>query len=311
LQGQGPSTRLLLGKALRIPIEHGVSSFLGRKWRVTEAHDRTNEASHPAAILSDGIYAVFVKVVDNPRAWDELTTEMNGLRLLTERTGVLTPAAIGLKRIGEQVLLILEAVEMVERQEHHWREIGQALARLHQAKSDRFGLQTHSYWGSLVLDNTQHADWVEFYRSRRLQPRLKAAIDSGNLPREFVSPIERVSARLEELCGPAVEPSLLHGDAHYNNILTTAKGPVFIDPAVYYGHPEVELAYIDLFELAFAPYFPPVPEAFFQGYREVRPIDDGFSQRRDLWRIPAWLALVELDGPRHIPSLQKALQRYQ
>lgn len=77
---------------------------------------------------------------------------------------------------------------------------------------------------------------------------------------------------------------------------------MLIDPSAYYGHPEMELAYID--------FFAPAEDAFFAGYREVAPIDPGFAQRRDLWRIPAWLAMVQVDGAQHLERLSAALRSY-
>ena len=90
--------------------------------------------------------------------------------------------------------------------------------------------------------------------------------------------------------------------AHQNNFLSTAKGPVLIDPAVYYGHSEMDLAYVD--------FFAPVSDEFVQGYQEITPLDPGFSERRDFWRIPAWLAMVEVDGPQHVARLRIALCNY-
>lgn len=299
-----------MADAVRSPMEVHISEQLGRPWRIAQAVDRTDEASHPAAVLSDGIYPVFVKLVENERAWDEVQREVDGLRLLTGRSGVLTPAVVGTIRFDQSVVLILEAVEVQEKQDHHWRQIGRALAQIHQAKGRLFGLEVHSYWGSLRLENTQHEDWVEFFRSRRLLPRLEAAFNSGNLPKEIIPLVEKVSLRLPDLCGPAVVPTLLHGDAHYNNILSTSNGPVFIDPTIYYGHPEIDLASMDFFELAFAGFFPPIPESFWQGYQEISVIDPGFVGRRDLWRLPAWLAMVELDGPKHVDFLKQALRNY-
>lgn len=85
-------------------------------------------------------------------------------------------------------------------------------------------------------------------------------------------------------------------------ILSTAKDPVMIDPAVYYGHPEIDLAHTD--------FFAPVSDALFQGYQEMASLDPGFFQRRDLWRLPAWLAMVEVDGPQHLDTLIRVLRRY-
>ncbi|WP_158502434.1 fructosamine kinase family protein [Vitiosangium sp. GDMCC 1.1324] len=280
-----------------------MSAFLGRTWRVLGARDRSDAASHPAAILSDDTFSIFVKLGAGDLARDQFHRELAGLRTLTERAGVLTPTGLGIVQVGDEALLVLEAVEVVERTPEHWRRMGRALAHLHGVKGERFGFETHAYWGSLFQDNTPLAEWVDFFRERRLMPRLRAAVASGNLPLEVAARVERLGDRLPELCGPPVMPALLHGDAHQNNFLSTPAGPVLLDPAVYYGHPELELAYID--------FFAPVPEEFFRSYRELAPVDPGFAERRELWRIPAWLAMVEVDGAQHVDALTKALRAYE
>lgn len=287
---------------LRIPVERRVSAYLGRPWFVTQTQDRTDAASHPAAILSDTSYSVFVKLGEGSLSQDQFDKELAGLHFLTERSGVRTPAGIGTVQVGASVLLIMEAVHEIKREPSHWRQMGRALAQIHAIKWDRFGFESHCYWGSLYQDNTPLADWLEFYAERRIMPRLRAAVDSGNLPGNFVPKVEKLMSRLQELCGPRVLPSLLHGDAHQNNFLSTLDGPVLIDPAVYFGHPEIDLAYVD--------FFAPVSDELFQGYDEITPLDSGFVQRRDLWRIPAWLAMVEVDGPRHLENLTAALRQY-
>jgi fructosamine-3-kinase len=304
----GPSIRRLLGNDLRGPIEQTVTAYLGRAWQVTQAIDKTDAASHPAAILSDGAYAVFLKLGQGDLAMDMCTQELAGLRLLTERAGVLTPAGIGMVPVTGGALLILAAVEIVEREPHHWRQMGQTLAQIHRVKGEQFGLEQHCYWGSYYQDNRPLADWPTFFWLRRLEPWLKTAVDAGRLPLSLATQVETLGHRLPELCGPPVAPTLLHGDAHQNNFLSTPQGPVLIDPAVYYGHPEMDLAYMDFFvEMGF---FAPTPDEFYAGYSEITPVAPGYHQRRDLWRIPAWLAMVQVDGPQHVEKLRKAVQKY-
>lgn len=139
-----------------------------------------------------------------------------------------------------------------------------------------------------ILSDESYAVFVKLYE--------------GHLPLDLVPRVEKLGSRLPWLCGPQVKPALLHGDAHQNNFLSTAAGPVMIDPAVHYGHPEIDLAYVD--------FFAPVPEELFQGYREMAPLDPGFVQRRDLWRIPGWLGMVQVDGPQHLAQLTAALRSY-
>jgi fructosamine-3-kinase len=302
-QTGNPSVRRLLQADLRAAVEQHVSAHLGRAWRVTRAEDKTDFASHPAAILADDdTFGVFVKLGKGHLAQDQFTQELAGLRLLTERAGVRTPVGIGVVPVEGGALVIMEAVQVVQRRPDDWRQMGRTLAMVHNVKGDVFGLRTHCYWGDLYQDNRPLADWPAFFWTRRIEPRLRAAVDSGNLPLEFIAPVEKLQGWLAELGGPPVQPALLHGDAHQNNFLSTAEGVVLIDPAVYYGHPEIELAMVD--------FFAPVADELFAGYRELAPLDPGFAQRRDLWRIPAWLAMIEVDGPQHVARLDAALRKY-
>jgi fructosamine-3-kinase len=291
-----------LTPALDDTITRQVSIWRGVPWRITHAQDRTEFASHPAAVLSSDDFAVFVKLGEGPLAADRFRQELAGLRLLSEQAGVLTPTGIGVMEVEDGAVVMMEAVEEIERGSGFWPQMGRALAQIHRVKAARFGLDTHCYWGDLYQDNTPAVEWIEFFRERRLAPRLKAAVDSGNLPREFVAPIERIATRLSELCGPDVAPALLHGDAHKNNCLCTPHGPVFVDPSVYYGHPEMDLAYVDFFE--------PTPDEVFAGYAEVTTPDPGFAERRELWRIPAWLAMVQVGGPAYLDKLRAAVRNY-
>jgi fructosamine-3-kinase len=131
--------------------------------------------------------------------------------------------------------------------------------------------------------------WAEFYTERRVWPRLRSAVDAGHLPSDFAAAAEHLLQRLPP-CGPEPRPTLLHGDAQQHNFVSTDAGAVVINVAPYFGHPELDLALVD--------YFDPVPDAVFQANREVVPLDSGFSQRRELWRIFGYLAVVTVDGDK-------------
>jgi protein-ribulosamine 3-kinase len=296
-----PSSRLL-GDALRLPIEQAVSEHYQIKWQVKEFFDMHDFASHPSAVLSDGNLSVFIKLSEAKHGVDQFEAEMAGLKLLGERAGVLTPALVALISVPAGVILVIEAVEAVERTAREWREMGRTLARIHQVNGSFFGSERQGYFGPLFQDNRPLLSWIDFFLERRLWPRLTGAIDSGCLPSTIIHRVESLIARLPGLEIPEARPVLLHGDAQQNNFISTANGTMVIDPAVYYGHPEVDLALVD--------YFQPVPEDVFDGYSEIMPIDPGFRERRDLWRIPAYLAAVQVEGAGHLFRLEKALDQY-
>ena len=90
----------------------------------------------------------------------------------------------------------------MKRERQHWRQMGQTLASIHSVKGDCYGLDTDCYWGDLYQDNSALDDWPQFFWERRLAPRLRAAVDCGRLPLDFVSKFERLSVRLPRICGP-------------------------------------------------------------------------------------------------------------
>ncbi len=305
-QDDRPQNRIsslrLAGNPLGSPVEKKVSEHLGRQWRIADSRDMSEFACHPCAILSDGSYSVFAKFSQAGNGFQQFEIELAGLRLLAERAGVLTPAPIGIIPVTGGTILVLGTIPAVDRAPRHWRQIGQTLALIHTVKGDRIGLETDGYFGPLEQDNTPTSDWPTFYAERRLGPGLKLAIDSGNMPLALIRQIEKLISRLPDLCGPEMAPSLLHGDAQQNNFISTEMGAVVIDPAVYYGNPEMDLAFID--------YFQAVPDDVFDGYQDVLPVDPGFWERRDLWRVWGYLAAVTVEGASYLGWLSEAVQKY-
>ncbi len=310
----------------RASVEQFVSEHVGRRWTIVQARDLEDLACHPAMLLSDGAYEVFAKFSEaaqsasrrspgeaaqsasgrspgeSANGREQFEIELTGLRLLHERAGVLVPTPIGIVEVEGGHILVLEGVQAVPRETRQWRDIGQALARIHRVHGERFGLETSGFFGPLPQDNTPSEDWASFYVERRLWPNLRLAVSSGNLPVDVARRVERLIARFPELCGPAPQPTLLHGDAQQNNWISTAAGPVAIDPSVYYGHPELDLASLGLWQ--------PVPDNVLQAYGEELPIDPGFAGRRDLWRVCAYLAAVSVEGPAHLGRLAGAMDKY-
>ena len=216
--------------------------------------------------------------------------------------GVLIPEPIGIVSVEGGALLVMEALAAIERGPREWGEIGATLARIHRVKGVACGFDASGFFGLLTQDNTSARTWADFFAQRRILPMLKMAVDSGHLPLAVTLDVERLIPRLPDLCGPETTPALLHGDAQQNNFISTGRGTFVIDPAVYYGTPEIDLALLDAFQ--------PVPETVFEGYRDERPIDPGFYERRDLWRVPLHLAVVALEGPGHLNRLTNALKKY-
>jgi len=276
--------------------ERTASAHLGHRWVTAGFTDLDDRASHPSGILHGQPFSVFAKFSRAADAHDQFTAELAGLTLLTRLAGISTPVpvAAGVIELPAGCLLLYEALTErlpQDRGPREWRSIGQVLAALHQVTHAQFGLgDQRGSFGPLPQDNrpVPANRWPDFYLERRITPLLRGAVDSGHLPAGLAKGVDRIASRLPALCGPDPMPSLLHGDAQQNNFITTATGAVVIDAAPHFGHPEFDLALLDFFQ--------PVPEHVLDAYREITPIDPGFPGRRELWRLPSYLAIITVDG---------------
>jgi fructosamine-3-kinase len=297
----------LLDKAVVREIERAASAHRGRPWTVCGFTDLDDRAYHPCGVIHGPAFSVFAKLGVLAEAAEQFAAELRGLNLLSQQAAVATPTPVGagVITVAEVAVLLLEAIPerpAETRSVADWQRIGHVLAGLHQVHHARFGLdQFNGFFGPLPQDNRPVAShrWADFYAQRRLLPQLRRAVDSGHLPPALAADVQRLIGRLPALCGPEPYPSLLHGDAQQNNFVSTPTSAVLIDPAPYFGHPEIDLAMLD--------YFQPVPAAVFDAYRDVTAIDPGFAQRRELWRLSGYLAVVAVDGAN--PFGQRILTR--
>jgi len=291
-----PGTHPLLDEDIKHAIESAASHHLGRGWLSSSFTDLNDRASHPCGLLHGHPFSVFVKLSRDMDAAEQFTSELNGLALLRQRAGIVTPTPIGSGVVVLELgcLLLFEALPErppEARTRDDWRSLGHALATVHQVQADCFGLDgLDGFFGPLRQDNRPVLSnrWADFYAERRLSPRLRSAVDTGHLPLDIADAVERLVRHLPTLCGPEPRPALLHGDAQHNNFVSTDAGAVVVDAAPYFGHPEIDLALVD--------YFEPVPDDVFEAYEDITPIDPGFTQRRELWRLFAYLAVVTVDG---------------
>ena len=76
----------------------------------------------------------------------------------------------------------------------------------------------------------------------------------------------------------------------------------FVDPAIYYGHPEIELAFTTLFGTFGA--------NFFETYGKLAPLDREFHAIRcALYKLYPTLVHVRLFGGAYLPPIEQTLSR--
>jgi protein-ribulosamine 3-kinase len=183
-----------------------------------------------------------------------------------------------------------------------WAQTGRGLAQLHQHSAGEFGLDHDNYIGSLNQYNQKETDWVEFFVNQRLQNQLRMCSDHGHADAGLLRMFDRLFPKLEQYF-PHEPPALLHGDLWSGNYLCGNKGAAYlVDPAVYYGHREMDLA----MSLLFGGF----DREMYHAYHEVFPLENGWKERVDLCNLYPLLVHVNLFGGSYISQVRAILKRF-
>ena len=235
---------------------------------------------------------------------DAFPTEADGLEALAYSESLRVPDVVGYSTPGESPSwLLLEFVRHAEPADHYWEALGRGLADLQKGRAGPYGWERSNYIGSLPQTNDVTEDWDHFWWARRLMPQLRLADDANRLPGSW-DEWESLETRLPKLLSvDGLEPSLLHGDLWSGNVFAGPSGePVLVDPAVYRGHSEVDLAMTELFG-GFA-------KAFYSAYAEARPLADGYPEvRRPLYQLYPLLVHVNLFAGSYVESTYRTLRK--
>jgi fructosamine-3-kinase len=178
------------------------------------------------------------------------------------------------------------------------------LAELHAVSAPAFGFEQPTWIGSLHQQNPWSESWLSFFAEQRLIYMAEQGLQAGRLPAALARRVEKLAQNLDQWLEEPSEPSLIHGDVWTTNALAAGDRIVgFLDPAVYYASPEIELAFITLFST--------FGEPFFRRYQEIRPILPGFfTERRDIYNLYPLLVHVRLFGGGYVASVDSILSRY-
>ena len=244
----------------------------------------------------------FVKWNDRNRFPKMFEAESRGLKLLALQKAIRIPRIVGFGETDLHQFLVLEYIEQKHRSEKYWELLGVRLANLHNATDTCFGLDHNNYIGSLQQFNNRHSTWVDFFIEERLNVQLQLAVDRGLANSNWIKRFQRLYKILPSVV-PEEKPSLLHGDLWSGNLITDEKGePCLIDPAVYFGNREVDLAMTSLFG-GFA-------DQFYKIYEENSSLQPHFRKRRELYNLYPLLVHVNLFGGSYVGSVEQILKNF-
>ena len=286
MHGEGPLSPERLGRvaaALGQPLDH-VRALSGGDINQAEL---CATPSGPVFVKWNGAPA--------PRMFE---AEAEGLAALRAADALPVPEVLA---VGPD-FLVQEYLPEAAAADDYDERLGRGMAALHAVRGLRFGFHQDNVLGTLSQHNAWADSWVAFFRHRRLEPLAARATAEGAISPTTRRALDELGRRLGHLIPAGPAPSRLHGDLWAGNVLTAPDGgPVLIDPAVYHGHREVDLAMTELFG-GFSP-------RFYAAYREAWPLEPGYERRREVYQVIPLLVHVILFGGPYEAQLLGCLKR--
>lgn len=231
-----------------------------------------------------------------------LETEARGLRILSHTNSLKVPEVIQHGNAGNFQYLLLQCITSSSRKSNFWHCFGEQLAAIHMTSSSSFGLDHDNYIGSLHQKNDYLSDWVKFYIERRLNPQIDLAKENNLMPFEMTKSFDSLFKKLPGML-PDEKPALLHGDLWGGNLMVDEHGhPCVIDPAVYFGNREVDLAMTQLFG-GFDP-------KYLESYHAAFPLHSNYEERMLVYQLYPLMVHVNLFGGGYLSQVKSILDRF-
>ncbi|HEB94622.1 MAG TPA: fructosamine kinase family protein [Gammaproteobacteria bacterium] len=276
-------------------IGRHIGKATGQAFTVHDTQTVGGGCINSAYTLSDTSRTFFVKLNHASRL-DMFEAEAAGLNNILRSHSIHAPAPLCQGIAADEAYLVLEYLPLGGRP--NGRPLGRELARMHRSQRDHFGWYRDNTIGTTPQINTDEDDWARFWQRHRLAYQLQLAARNG----AHIDPQgEQLLMRVPEFFSDyRPRPSLLHGDLWSGNVAFTETGqPVVFDPAVYYGDRETDLAMSELFG-GFSP-------DFYAAYKEVWPLDPGYTTRKTLYNLYHILNHFNLFGGGYLEQARRMI----
>lgn len=292
----------MLPDELRKSVESTLSTQFEKQVEISEIRSVGGGCINEAFSLNTNAGRYFIKYNSAVAYPAMFKKEAAGLKILADAKAISVPKVIASGESGKLAFLILEHIENGTPDRNFWNEFGTKLADLHRNTSDYFGLDHDNYIGSLIQSNRVHPDFISFLISERIELQLKEARNKGAFSQSETRYFDSLFNTLPNII-PAEKPALIHGDLWSGNYMITANAsPCLIDPAVYYGHREADIAMTQLFG-GFKP-------EFYHAYNQAWPMEKGWQKRMDIFNLYPLLVHVNLFGGGYAAQVLRIIRQF-
>jgi len=231
--------------------------------------------------------------------------EATGLRELAKPAVIKVPEVISFSDSPQNdcpAYIVLEYLCPGSHSKGADEELGQKLALLHQRRKPHCGSMPDNFIGKLSQENPAVEVWSDFFFENRLLVQMRLGQERGWVDSQLQNLFSQKEQTIRALLQNEVEEaSLLHGDLWSGNVYWSDAGPVLIDPAVYYGSREADIAFTELFAR--------FGSSFYHAYNEALPLCPGYQERKEVLNLYHLMTHSNLFGGSYISSVYQTIKR--
>ena len=181
--------------------------------------------------------------------------------------------------------------------------LGEHLAFMHLQEGFTYGLNKDGFIGNLPQKNIESDNWLTYYRDIRLYSQIQLGQQLGYMPPHRFKKIMVLLDQLHRWIPPTPKKSLLHGDLWAGNWMPGPNGmPYLIDPAYFYGHHEMDLAFTELFG--------GYSSTFYEAYEANISLDSTYAERKKLYQLYYLLVHLNLFGESYGAQVDQITRHY-
>ena len=287
---------------LESTLETIISRKTGTSCQIISTSSISGGSINQAKKLHTNCGDFFLKLNSASRFPDMFKAEAKGLDLLRAADELFIPEVLAFGEENGEQYLLMDYIEPKRTIPNFWEDFGRSLARLHKHTNPYFGLDYNNYIGSLPQANDQKESWADFFIEMRLRSQITLARNYGLLNQNHTAHFEKLFKEIPNIF-PAEPPSLIHGDLWSGNYMISPEGKACImDPAVYYGHREMDLGMSQLFG--------GFQQEFYTYYNEEYPLENGWEERLEICNLYPLLVHVNLFGGGYVSQVECIIRKF-
>lgn len=180
----------------------------------------------------------------------------------------------------------------------------EAMVKIHSVSNDLYGFGFNTQIGAIEQLNNYDNSWSNFYATKRLNPIFELINSQNNMGSDINDKIYFIIKNIKNFIPDKPPALLLHGDMWDGNILfNNYKFVGLIDPGSFFGHNEMEIAYLRWFKPKF------IDSDFLEKYNDYISLEKNYLEYELIYQIYYALCNVALWDVSYIKEVKKLIKK--